>query len=96
MSQKVVPFIMNFRSFVISTLVMMAMANMIRLLFFASLRKHGWWRKITALIETLHLGERAHRFRTGDYGIGFIVRRGRNANGRNRDTSSVELSSIGV
>jgi hypothetical protein len=59
MSQKVVPFIMNFRSFVISTLVMIVMANMIRLLFFASSRKHGWWRKITVLIEILHLDERA-------------------------------------
>jgi hypothetical protein len=95
MSQKVVPFMMNFRSFVISTLVMMAMANMIRLLFFASSHKHGWWRKITALIETLHLDERAHRSRTGGYGIRFM-RRGPNANDRNGDTSSVELSSIGV
>jgi hypothetical protein len=96
MSQKVVPFIMNFRSFVISTLVMMAMANMIRLLFFASSRKHGWWRKITEFIEALHLHEKAHLFWTGVCRMCFMMRRGSNANNRNRDTSNVELSTIRV
>jgi hypothetical protein len=96
MSQKVVPFIMNFRSFVISTLVMLAMANMIRLLFCASSRKHGWRRKITALIEALHLHEKAHRFWTRDYRIGFMMRRRPNSNERNRDTSNIELSTIRV
>jgi hypothetical protein len=96
MSQKVVPFIMNFRSFVISTLVMLAMANMIRLLFCASSRKHGWRRKITALVEALHLHEKAHRFWTRDYRIGFMMRRRPNSNERNRDTSNIELSTIRV
>lgn len=96
MSQKVVPFIMNFRSFVISTLVMMAMANMIRLLFIISSHKHMWWRKITALIEILHLNEIAHRFRKGDYGIRYMMRRGPSVNDRSRDTSNVELSTIRV
>jgi hypothetical protein len=92
MSQNVVPFIMNFRSFVISALVMMAMANVVRLLFFA--RKNGWSRKIIARIETLHLNERTYRFWTRDSGSGFIIRRGRNTNDTTMD--NIESPTIRV
>jgi hypothetical protein len=89
MPQNVVPFKMNFRSFVISTMVIMAVANMVRLLFLASSRKPGWWRKIAAPIEIMQLSGVAHRFLTGDHGI-----RGRNVN--DRTTDNVELPTIGV
>jgi hypothetical protein len=75
---------------------MMAMANIIRLLVFASPRKHGWWRKITELIEALHLHEKAHHFWIEVSRMCFMMRRGSNANNRNRDTTNVELSTIRV
>jgi hypothetical protein len=72
----------------------MAVANMVRLLFLARSHKPGWWRKIVAPTETMQLSGVAHRFLTGNYGIGFMIRRRRNVN--DRTTANIELPTIEV
>jgi hypothetical protein len=73
---------------------MMAVANVVRLLFFASSHKLGWGRKITALMEALHLNERNYPFWSRDSGRGLFIWRGGNTN--DRTTDNVELPTIRV
>jgi hypothetical protein len=81
MSQDIVPFKMNITSFIISSLVMMAVV----LLFLGSSRK-PWWKKIDISTKILHLCEIARRFRTGEYSVRFMMRRFR----RNDDNRTME------
>jgi hypothetical protein len=92
MSQDIVPFKMNFGSFIISYLVTMA----VELLFLWSSRKPRW-KKIAASMKTLHLSEIGHRFWTGEYSVRFIMRRFRRNNDNRATEEGVESpTSVGV
>jgi hypothetical protein len=86
MSPDIVPFKMNFTSFIISSLVVMAVV----LLFLGSSRK-PWWKKIAVSTEISHLSEIARRFRTGEYSVRFTMRRFRRNDHNRTMEEGVEL-----
>jgi hypothetical protein len=91
LSPDIVPFKMNFTSFIISSLVMMAVV----LLFLGSSHK-SWWKKIAVSTEILHLSEIARRFRTGEYSVRFMRRFRRNNDNRTMEEGTELPTTVGV
>jgi hypothetical protein len=89
MRDGVVPFQLNFKSFVGVTLSMMIVMRLLFFIFRGTPGLPWWWKQITAWIKTLKVEGRACSLSIRGYGI-------RDSNHHDKNMGDVELGTVGV
>jgi hypothetical protein len=94
MPDEVIPFKLNFKSFIISILVIMVMLRLLFVVQDVLLHRSWWWKRVTSLVKTGQWDEMAQRLLTNIYNSVPLRRRGRTF--AERTTDGVEMETFEV